>query len=381
MGKKIVILGGGAGGLVVANKLRGALTRDNEIVLIDKNKNHLFSPSLLWLMVGWRKVEQIQKPLSILKGKGINFTNTGVDRIDFENRTVFTADGDVRFDYLVIALGADTYPEKIPGFSKAAFNLYDSSGAGKIRDAIKTFDNGKLVVLVSSAPYKCPAAPSETALLLSAYFAERGKNVEIELVSPEPMPMGVAGPEVGKMVVSLLQSGGIRYTPGHQVEKIDPLKKEIAFQEGQTISYDFLIGIPPHGVPPVLKDSPLLGKSGWVKVNPKTLETDIENVYALGDVTGIPLKIGKPLPKAGVFAHFQGDVVASRIAAKINGQPAKEEFDGKGYCFIELGDGRAGYASGNFYAEPKPVVNLKKPSRLWHWGKVLFEKWWMWHWF
>jgi len=381
MGKKIVILGGGAGGLVVANKLRRALTRDSEIVLIDRNKNHLFSPSLLWLMVGWRKVEQIQKPLSILKGKGINFTNTGVDRIDFENRTVFTAGGDVQFDYLVIALGADTYPEKIPGFSEAAFNLYDSSGAGKIRDAIKTFDNGKLVVLVASTPYKCPAAPSETALLLSAYFAERGKNVEIELVSPEPMPMGVAGPEVGKMVVSMLQSGGIRYTPEHQVVKIDPLKKEIAFQEGQTISYDFLIGIPPHGVPPVLKNSPLLGESGWVKVNPGTLETDIENVYALGDVTGIPLKIGKPLPKAGVFAHFQGDVVASRIAAKINGRPAKKEFDGKGYCFIELGDGRAGYASGNFYAEPKPVVNLKKPSRLWHWGKVLFEKWWMWNWF
>ena len=381
MGKKIVILGGGAGGLVVANKLRKALTRDNEIILIDKKTHHLFAPSLLWLMVGWRKVEQIQKPLSILKGKGINFINTGVDSIDFENRTVLTAGGGVQFDYLVIALGAETYPEKIPGFSKAAFNLYDSSGAGKIRDAIKTFDNGKLVVLVASAPYKCPAAPSETALLLSAYFAERGKNVEIELVSPEPMPMGVAGPEVGKMVVSMLRSGGTSYKPGHRVEKIDPDKKEIAFQDGETISYDLLIGIPPHGVPPVLKDSPILGGSGWVKVNRGTLETDIENVYAIGDVTGIPLKVGKPLPKAGVFAHFQGDVVASRIAAKINGKPAKVEFNGKGYCFIELGDGRAGYASGNFYAEPKPVINLKKPSRLWHWGKVLFEKWWMWNWF
>ncbi len=381
MGKKVVILGGGAGGLVAANKLRKALSRDNEIILIDKNKNHLFAPSLLWLMVGWRKIEQIQKPLSILKGKGISFINAGVDGIDFENRTVFTGAGEARFDYLVIALGADTYPEKIPGFSEAAFNLYDSSGAGKIRDAIKTFDNGKLVVLVASAPYKCPAAPSETAMLLSAYFAERGRNVEIELVAPEPMPMGVAGPEVGKMVVSMLRSAGIGYKPEHHVEKIDPAKKEIVFQDGKAISYDLLIGIPPHGVPPVLKDSPILGESGWVKVNRGTLETDIENVYALGDVTGIPLKIGKPLPKAGVFAHFQADAAAGRIAAKINGQKAAEEFDGKGYCFIELGDGRAGYASGNFYAEPKPVVNLKKPSRLWHWVKVLFEKWWMWNWF
>lgn len=380
-GKKVVILGGGAGGLVVANKLRSAVGQKAEITLVDKEKNHLFSPSLLWLMVGWRDEYQIQKPLSILKKKGINYVNTNVERIDFEKRTVSTAGGDLPFDNLVIALGASLYPENIPGFTEAAYNIYELSGAKKIREAVKTFNKGKLVVLVSSIPYKCPAAPSETALILSSYFAGRGKDVDIELITPEPMPMGVAGPEVGKMVVSLLESRGISFTPQHQVVEIHPGKKEIVFQNGGKRSYDFLIGIPPHGAPHALKDSPVLGGSGWVKVNPRTLETDIENVYAIGDVTSIPLPIGKPLPKAGVFAHLQGDVVAHRIAAGINGQPVKDEFDGKGYCFLELGDGRAGYASGNFYGDPKPEVYMKKPSRLWRWGKVLFEKWWMWRWF
>lgn len=380
MSKRIVVLGGGTGGLVVANKLQKAIGKNNEIILVDKEKNHLF-PSLLWLMVGWRNKGQIQKPLSLLQKKGIRFINALVQRIDFGKKVVSTSEGDVSFDYLVVALGASIFPEKFPNFSEAAYNLYDLEGAEKIRGAIENFDGGRVVILISSKPFKCPAAPYEAALLLSAYFAKKERDVEMEVVTPELLPMGVAGPEVGNMVVSLLQSRGIRFTPQHQAVKIDPVKKEIAFQNGKTLSYDLLIGIPPHGLPPVLKGSPILAENGWVKINMRTLETDLENVYALGDVTTITLSAGKPLPKAGVFAHFQADVIAHNIAAKIKGVSPDKEFNGKGYCFIELGDGTAGYASGNFYAEPEPVVNLKNPSRIWHWGKILFEKWWLWKWF
>ena len=381
MGKRIVILGGGMGGLVTANRLRKALPRGNDIILVDREANHLFNPSLLWLMIGKRRREQIQKPLSLLRKKGISFLNAVVQRIDFENRTVSTSEGEMPFDYLVIALGASTFPERMPGFTEAAYNLYDLEGAERIRKTIGNFSTGRVVILVSSMPFKCPAAPYEAALLLSAYFAKRRRDIEIEMVTPEPLPMGVAGPEVSNMVVSLLQSKGIRFTPQHQAAKIDPAKKEIAFQKGKTLSYDLLIGIPSHGVPLVLEGSPILGESGWVKVNPGTLETELENVYALGDVTSILLPVGKPLPKAGVFAHYQADVVAHHIEAKIKGVSSKKEFDGRGACFIDLGDGRAGYATGNFYAEPKPAVNLKKPSRLRHWQKFLFEKWWLWRWF
>jgi sulfide:quinone oxidoreductase len=381
MGKRIVILGGGMGGVVVANRLGKALTRDNDIVVVDREKNHLFNPSLLWLMVGQRNREQIQKPLSRLQKKGIRFINAEVSKLDFDSRTVATSEGEVPFDYLVIALGASIFPEKLAGFPEAAYNLYDLSGADGIREKIESFDKGRVVVLVSGVPFKCPAAPYEAALILSAYFAKKRRDIEVEVVTPELLPMGVAGPEVGNMVVSLLGGRGIRFTPQHQAVKIDPERKEIAFQNGETLAYDLLVGIPPHGVPPVLEGLPVLGESGWVKVNPRTLETELENVYALGDVTAIPLAVGKPLPKAGVFAHYQADVVAHNIEAKIRGLSPTQEFDGRGACFIELGDGTAGYASGNFYAEPKPVVNLKKPSRLRHWQKVLFEKWWLWRWF
>lgn len=381
MSKKIVILGGGMGGLVTANRLRKALPRDNDIILVDREANHLFNPSLLWLMIGERRREQIQKPLSLLRKKGINFRNAEVQGIDFEKRTVSISDKETPFDYLVIALGASTFPDRLPGFSEAAYNLYDLEGAERIRGAIENFAGGRVVVLVSSMPFKCPAAPYEAALLLKAYFAKKGKDVEIELVTPEPLPMGVAGPEVSNMVISLLQSKGIRFTPQHQAVKIDPAKKKITFQKGEAVSYDLLIGIPPHGVPPVLEGSPVLGESGWVKVNPGTLATQLEDVYALGDATSILLPVGKPLPKAGVFAHYQADVIAHQIAAKIKGESSKKEFDGRGACFIELGDGRAGYAAGNFYAEPKPAVNLKKPSRFRHWQKLIFEKWWLWRWF
>ncbi len=381
MGKKIVILGGGTGGLVVANKLSNSLSKDNEIVLVDKEKNHLFNPSLLWVMVGWRNQQQIQKPLSLLQKKGIRFVNAEVSKIDFENKIVVTSEGELDFDYLVISLGASIFPDRSKGFQKAAYNLYDLSGAVRIKEAIENFEKGKIVILIASKPYKCPAAPYEAALLLSAYFKKEKRDVEIEVATPETLPMGVAGKEVGNMVVSLLQSGGIRFVPQYQSDRIDPSKREIHFQDGEKVSYDLLIGIPPHGLPTVLSGSPILGESGWVKVNPRTLKTDLENVYALGDVTAIPLPVGLPLPKAGVFAHFQADVVAHNVTESIKGLTPKKEFDGRGSCFIELGDGRAGYASGNFYTDPKPVVKLKKPSRFRHWEKVRFEKWWLRKWF
>jgi len=381
LSKKIVILGTGTGGLVVANRLRKALSTEHEIVTVDQNKNHLFNPSLLWVMVGWRDGQKIQKPLILLEKKGIRFLNAVVEKIDFENKVLETSLGNENFDYLVIAPGANTYPERLSGFTEAAHNLYDLSGVGNIRNSITHFDRGRLVLLIASMPFKCPAAPYEAALLLSKLLQKNRSEVEIELITPEPLPMGVAGPEVGKMVVSMLQSQNISFTSQHQAMRINSEKKEIVFNDDKSTSYDFLVGVPPHGVPEFLQNSPLVGDSGWVKVNPKTLETELDQIYALGDVTGIPLSVGKPLPKAGVFAHFQAEVVAQRITSQIEGVIPEKEFDGHGYCFIELGDGRAGYASGNFYNEPKPLVNIKKPSKIWHWGKVLFEKWWLWKWF
>lgn len=151
--------------------------------------------------------------------------------------------------------------------------------------------------------------------------------------------------------------------------------------QDKEFAYDLLIGIPPHGLPLFLKGSPVLAENGWVKVNPDTLETSIPDVFAIGDVAAIGLKNGKPLPKAGVFAHQQGEVVAEIIDARRRGNEARIRFNGHGACFLETGNGRAGYATGDFFAEPAPEVKMKSPTRLSHLAKIIFEKWWLWKWF
>ena len=256
-------------------------------------------------------------------------------------------------------------------------------GAVKLREALKDFVGGNVVVFISSLPFKCPAAPYETALLIDHFFKKKKmqNKVNIQLFTPETLPMGVAGPELGKAVVDMLEERGIGFNPQVEPTQIDPEKKEITFESGDTLRYDLLIGVPPHKCPDVVKESSLAGDGGWIPVDPHTLKTKYNNVYAVGDVTAIKLSVGLPLPKAGVFAHGQAEIVAENIALQIKGKERIKDYEGKGYCFIETGGGIAGYASGNFYAEPKPIVNLKKPGRSWHLGKIIFEKWWMRHWF
>ena len=381
MKKKIVILGGGTGGLVAANRLRNSLPEENEILLVDMNDHHLYSPSLLWYMVGWREREDILRPLSLLQKKGIQYLKAEVTDIDLEKRMIITSSGETAYDYLVIALGAQMFPAKIPGFPDAAHNLYDLTGAGKIREHIEEFSPRKITILIGATPFRCPAAPYEAALMLSAYFGRKKKQVQIDVATPEQLPMPVAGPAIGEMVVSLLKQRGIGFKPQMTPTSIDAAGNTITFQNAETMTYDLLIGIPPHGAPAPVPKLSIAGENGWLRVNPRTLETDVENVYAIGDVTSIPLPSGKPLPKAGVFAHFEADAAAHNIAQRIKGGYGQKEFPGKGYCFIELGDHRAGYAGGDFYASPAPVVTAYRPSHLWHWGKILFEKWWMWKWF
>ena len=205
--------------------------------------------------------------------------------------------------------------------------------------------------------------------------------VTLDFYTPEPGPMPVAGPEVSKQVRQMVESKGIAYHPEHSMTQVDAGKKRITFANGASAEFDLLVYVPPHRASQVVKDAGLTGPSGWVTVDRATLATSFPGVYAIGDVTGIPLAIGKPLPKAGVFAHGQAEVVARNIAAEINGAPANARYLGHGECFVEAGAGRAGYGSGNFYAKPTPRVALKPPSRLLHLAKVLYEKYWLYRWF
>lgn len=383
MGKTVMVLGGGIGGVVAASRLRKLLGREHRVLLVERETDHLFQPSLLWLMLGWRSPEQIVRPIARLARRGIEVMRGNVERIDPAGRAVLVSGRELTADHLVIALGADLAPETIPGLTKAGHNFYTLAGATGLREALATFRVGRIAVLVSAMPFKCPAAPYEAAMLLEYGVRQRGvrDTVSIDLYTPEPGPMPVAGPEVSKQVQQMVESKGIGVHTEHAVKSIDPAARRIEFANGASANFDLLAYVPPHRAPAVVKDAGLTGPSGWATVDRATLATSFPGVYAIGDVTGIPLAIGKPLPKAGVFAHGEAEVVAENIAAEIINETPGARFTGHGECFVETGDGRAGYGSGNFYAEPAPRVTLRYPSRWLHLGKLAYEKFWLFRWF
>ncbi|MHB8177826.1 MAG: NAD(P)/FAD-dependent oxidoreductase [Vulcanimicrobiaceae bacterium] len=378
-GKTALVLGGGIGGIVVANELRRQLASKHRVIVFERTQQHVFAPSLLWLLIGDRQLDFIRTPLSRLLHAGIEVVYAGVDRIDAQQREVSAAGIAYRGDALVVALGAELAPQRVPGLQAAGYNLYTAEGALALRDVLRSFRKGRIVVLTATPAYKCPAAPYEAAMLIE-YECRRNRcrnDVTIDLYAAEPAPMGVAGPAVSAGVQALLQDKSIGYHPGLQVIEVDREARRILFADGSSAEYDLLAYVPPHRAPDVVVDAGLTGEGGWVSVDRHTLETSHPGVYAIGDVTSIPLTMGKPLPKAGVFAHRQAEVVAHNIAQAWNGRGSALNFDGHGLCFVEIGDGQAGIGSGNFYAEPVPAVKLRRPSRYRHLLKVLFERIWL----
>ncbi|MBI4337705.1 MAG: NAD(P)/FAD-dependent oxidoreductase [Chloroflexi bacterium] len=383
MGKTVVVLGGGVGGLVTANELRQRLGQEHKIVLMDQEGRHIFWPSLLWLQVGLREPESFVRDLGLLERKGIRVVKGRVTKIKPQQKVVQVDSTEIAADYLVVSLGAHLAPEIVPGLAEAGHNLYSLAGAVAVRDQRKALARGSLVVLVAKTPFKCPAAPYEAAMLLDHDLRKRKvrDRVEVSLFTPEPGPMPVAGPEVSAGVKHLVEERGIAYYPGHQVTEVDRANKTLRFANGTKARFDLLVYIPPHRAPSAVQEAGLSGASGWVAVNRHTMETQFPGVYAIGDVTTIPLTVGMPLPKAGVFAHRQGEAVAQTIAAQITGKGGPGAFDGHGECFVEVGGGKAGFGRGNFYGEPKPAVKLYNPGRHWHAAKLLFEKDWLRRWF
>jgi len=382
-GKTILILGGGIGGIVAASQLRRTLSREHRVVLVEQASTHLFQPSLLWLMLGLRVPQQISRPYTALERRGIELLRGKVERIDPARRAVSVDGKEWIADYLIITLGAELAPDTVPGLAQAGHNLYSLAGAEAIRDARLALTHGHLAVLISAMPFKCPAAPYEAAMLLRWDFRRRGLSdqVQFDLYSPEPGPMPVTGAEASAQVRAMVEQKGIGYHPLEKVTSVDPVARRIHFESGAGADYDLLVYVPPHRVPEAVRAAGLCGDSGWVKVDRATLATPFPGVYAIGDVTGIPLAIGKPLPKAGVLAHGQAEVVAHNIAAEITGSGTMLQFQGEGSCFIEAGDGLAGFGSANFYTEPAPSMKLRQAGHLLHWGKVAYEKYWLYKWF
>ena len=362
---KVLILGGGSGGLATAGRLKELLGNKISVTVIDKQRSFVLGFSLLRIMTGEKSEQEVTVSKEKVSQKGIKFINTEVNRIDVNNGIVTTGQGEFAYNYLVVALGAELAPEKVPGF-ESAFHMYTLEDAKKLRDALSSFRGGSIRLIISSTPFKCPPAPYEAAMLIDDYLRSKGlrDKSDIQIFTPERQPMPIAGPEVGDTVISMLNEKRIGFHNNAKVSSIDGSSKQIVFENGTREKYDLLIAIPPHTSPKVVRESDLAdAASGWIPVDPKNMQTRHDRVYAIGDVAAVKLpSSGMMLPKAATFAFGQAEIVASNIASLVLGTETRS-WDGFGECFIETGSGNAGYGSGSFYSSPKPVINLQMPSK------------------
>ncbi len=269
--------------------------------------------------------------------------------------------GDQRLsaDALVVALGAELAPEAIPGFQQHAYNVYDPQAIPRAAQALSEFQGGDLLMGVFGVPYKCPPAPYEMALLVRESLEARGVRANIEVFTPQPVSMPLLGQVGCDIIEGRLADNGITFLPNRKATAVEA--GEVVFTNERR-RYDLLFGIPPHRPPAVVREAGLVGESGWVSVNSRTLETQFPGVYAIGDVVQIAMANGKPLPKAGVFAEGMGETVAERIAATFAGREPEAVFQGEGGCYLEVGAGQAMMVKGHFMATPDPDISLTEAS-------------------
>jgi sulfide:quinone oxidoreductase len=370
--KRVLILGGGFGGVATANRLRTLLAPEDEIILVDRRAHFMVGFRKTWALLGYETLEAGYGSLADLNKKGIRVIQGEITRLDPENRSA-DVDGDtIKADALVVALGAQLDPERVPGFSEHAFNIYSSDDIPGAAEALDSFNGGQVMVGIFGLPYKCPPAPYEITLLTKDYFDARGVTVEMTAFTPQPMSMPILGEAGCEVIESRLERRGINFLTNHKAIAVEQGKVRFAAHNPE--AFDVLLGIPPHKVPDVVTDSGLTGDGGWVAVDARTLETDFSGVFAIGDVTMISMANGKPLPKAGVFAEGEGLVVAERIADGFSGRRSEARYDGEGGCFLEVGAGEAMMVQGKFLAEPSPQVALSDQSAAYIEDKRKFEK-------
>lgn len=383
--KQILILGAGFGGLASANILRNSLQKEVcQITVIDKNQYFMMGLVNLWILSGTRRLDNSQIALNKLESKGIKFLNDEIIKIDpSENRvTTKTNHNKVHYDYLIIALGADLAPKQIEGFEDngSSFNIYNVQQVPRLREKILALKSGRIIICIADIPYKCPPAPYEVSLIINDILIKNGTrdSIDLNVYVPTPISLPVAGAKMSQDVVNLLNDKHINFHPLHKIKKVLD-KKIIEFENGVKTSFDVLVIIPPHQVPQIIKNSNLLrdGNQHWINVDKFTLRTKYKNVFAIGDVTEIRLDKTTTIPKAGIFAEGQAKVVSKQIINEItdsNNNKALTKFDGKGFCFMEIGDKKAGYIYADFYNEGGPTTRLDPPSYEFYQKKLDFER-------
>jgi sulfide:quinone oxidoreductase len=353
---RVLVLGAGFGGLELTTTLSERFGDDIEVVLIDQNDGFVFGFSKLDVMFGRCLPAAVRHPYGDFVKPGARFVQSTVRSIDPVAKHVETDGGGFDADILVVALGADLHPSATPGLVEGGHEFYTVPGAFALRDTLAGFPGGRVIVAVTSTPFKCPPAPSETALLMHDFLSERGlrERSTISLV----MPMGVPippSPAASEALLVAFAERGIDWLPEQTVRQLDPGRQVAVLADGREMPYDLFLGVPVHRAPTVVEESGLT-VDGWIPVDPLTLETAHPGVYAVGDVTSVGT------PKAGVFAEGQAAVVAERISAQIRGTDQSAQYDGHGLCYLEFGRHQVARVEVTFLRGQAPAGELDGPS-------------------
>jgi sulfide:quinone oxidoreductase len=356
MRTRVLVLGAGFGGLELSTMCSQALGEDVEVTLIDKSDSFVFGYSKLDVMFARSTPQAIRLPYAGIVKPGVRFLRETITAIDPEARRVSSDGGEHEADILVLALGADYDMDTTPGLAQGGNEFYSVAGAERLGELLPTFAQGRVVIGVCGAPFKCPPAPSEAALLLHDFLSARGVrgNCEISFVIPFANPVPPS-PETSRALLEAFAERDIEYVGGRRVSSLDPARGLTVLDDGSELPYDLFMGVPKHRAPDVVLASGM-AEEGYVPVDPRTLQTRYPGVYAVGDVATIGV------PKAGVFAEGAARVVAASLIASLRRGEQPGAYDGLGSCYIEFGGGRVGRVDVDFLSGPKPTGTFQEPS-------------------
>ena len=387
--KKIVILGAGTGGTIMANKLRKVLEREEwEITIVDKYKTHYYQPGFLFIPFGTYTKRDVIKPKADFIPFGVKYINAEIDRIDGEHNKVLLKDGvQLNYDFLVVSTGVRVVPEETPGLKgelwhKNVFDFYTIEGAMTLARFFKTWDGGELVLNIADNPIKCPVAPLEFVMYADAYFVERGMRDKVNITFVTPMEGAFTKPRASKVLGNLLKKKNINVIPDFYLESVDNKNKKILSYDEKEVPFDCLVTIPIHMGDEMVKRSGLGDDMNFMLTDKYTLQsTKFDNIFVLGDAANIPTS------KAGSVVHFAAEIVFENLLCAIEGRKLTAKFDGHSNCYIETGFGKGALIDFNYDTEPLPgsfpfpgigPFGLLKETRMNHYGKLMF-RWIYWH--
>ena len=365
MPARVVVLGGGVGGTLVANLLKKELKGDATVTVVDGTGMHLYQPGFLYVALDQANALWLARDERTLLRRDVELVVEKATKIDPVAQTVALERGaPIPYDYLVLATGSQLDRDAVPGYD-GTHDFYSLDGALRLREELRRFNGGRILVGVAGIPYKCPPAPVEFVLMLDEYLRKRGIREKSSVTLLSPLNRAFTIESASKLVQPIFDKQGVGLQTFFNVESVDTTKGTVTSLEGEEAEYDLLVLVPPHRGSPVIEASGLGGPGGWIPTSRDTLQHNAhERIFAIGDATDLPIS------KSGSTAHFEAPVVASRIASLVRGTAPKTAYEGRVMCFLETGGGRATSLRFDYAHPPVPP----RPSRVWHWAKWAFNR-------